>query len=847
MVRLNKLVIVFVLTLSFFFNNEQILAKKKNQNLLKAEQLIKQRKFKEARDILAKEYSLDPDNEDLIIKLINKVEDEEGKVGEKTQAVTESLLENDTKRASELLKDLNKLKGDYSEKVKDIVKKTEVVSEQVKKLNNFYKSIDDAEKSIINKDLSNAMDNYSKAIEIFKISEDGQYDNKFVKYGKDFDNVEKRVISSGVGLKLMKDSQYADFEFIVDEYVKMVTKINEWIKIEDDLILIKNILNNLSEKSKNTIEFQSYELINYSYIDLIRNGIKNYSTLLLEKIFFLLEKYIAEVEKGNNQNQNIVNNLFDLVDTKKVENYSLYNLNFNFTRDLYLKRNYINVNEYLEYITRKNNLFLRNKIAKVKLVYDTAFGYYETGKKNIADRELQSGEKNLKISDSYMTGLLRDKEDIAKDIFDYSEILNTKYYKETYDKYRGLNDKIVSLNTNVKTGIKEIEETTYQIKVLLAEANDKYNLALNYYKKGNFEESKNVFIDSNDKYYEILSKVRDKEIERRIENSKKYIEEIEQRFYKQDMEIADNQLENARKNFYNEKYDDAKKNLDYAESLFTKYNEENETIGYYRERIASAIRIKSGTKVKPDDPAYDHIVELFKNANSSYDMGKKSNDKEMFNNALNFLGQILVEKPYNEEARFLETKILKETDVANFESRFQNYYEKAMTKLEKARETKSKIDYGDALLEMQQLLKFEKDINRINGFINEAKKALEFTKKEITVIDKDYANKLVVKAKDFYGKAKYKDALDTVNEAIKAWDAVPDARNIRLSCMQQLRLAMPTLTSDNEVKYRQAEKAYAESDYERAFNLTKEIMAEKGQDIDKVRKLNNKADIKRKS
>ena len=247
------------------------------------------------------------------------------------------------------------------------------------------------------------------------------------------------------------------------------------------------------------------------------------------------------------------------------------------------------------------------------------------------------------------------------------------------------------------------------------------------------------------------------------------------------MAIADKELDNAKKNFYNEKYEEAKKNLDYAESLFTKYDEQNDTINYYRERISSAIRIKSGTKVKPDDPAYDHIVELFKNANDFYNTGRKNNEKEMFETSLNFLGQILVEKPYNEEARFLETKILKETDPINFESRYNSYYEKAMARLDKARTSKSKPDYGDAMLEFQQLLKFEKNTNQINGYINECKKALEFTKKEITVIDKDYANKLANQAKDYYAKGQYKEALDSANNAIAAWDEVTGAKEIRLA------------------------------------------------------------------
>nr|HPO50149.1 hypothetical protein [Spirochaetota bacterium] len=606
MIKLNGIFIIFII-ISLFFNPESAFCKKKNQNIAKAESLIKQRKFKEARDILAREYSTDPENEDLIIKLINKIEDEEGKVGETTEAVTRSLLNNDTKRAAELLKDLNKLKGEYSEKVKEIIKTTEIVNEQVTKLNDFYGYLEEAEKNLVKREIIGVAENYNKAITIFKVTEknSGRFNTYFLDYCNDFNLLEDKVLNSGIELKFLKEKERFSFENIVDEYIKMVTRINEWIKIEDELIFLKKRMEKTDLISKKTIEFQSYELINFSYVDLIRNRITVYSLTLMENIFKLLERYIVEMEKGNFQNQSIVENLFDLINNKKVEKYANYNLNFNFTRDLYLKRSYLNINEFLEYITGKNNLFARSKIAKLKSIYENANKYYDTFKTNVTDRELQSAEKNIKLSAGFIDSLFQGREEIAGIIFDYNEILDTKYYKETYDKYRMLNENIVSLNLNIKTGTKELEDTMYSIKILLNEANENFNVGLNNYKRERFEEAKDNFTRANDRYFEILSKVKEKDVERKIEATKKYIEDIEQRFYKKDMEIADKQLDNARKNFYNENYEEAKKNLDYAESLFVKYNEENETLSYYRERIASAIRIKSGTKVKTDDPAYD--------------------------------------------------------------------------------------------------------------------------------------------------------------------------------------------------------------------------------------------------
>ena len=63
--------------------------------------------------------------------------------------------------------------------------------------------------------------------------------------------------------------------------------------------------------------------------------------------------------------------------------------------------------------------------------------------------------------------------------------------------------------------------------------------------------------------------------------------------------------------------------------------------------------------------------------------------------------------------------------------------------------------------------------------------------------------------------------------------------------MQKLHAKLPDLSRENELKFRQAEKAYAENDFETAYKLTSEIM--KDQNIDKVYQLNKKANIKRQS
>ncbi|OHD14037.1 MAG: hypothetical protein A2086_06330 [Spirochaetes bacterium GWD1_27_9] len=840
-------IFVFFILLFLTFSNTLVFPKKRNPNIIKAEQLIKQRKFKEAKEILANEYALDSENEELIITLINKIEDEEAKIGQKTQAVTESLLQNDTKKAGEFLNELDKIKGDFNEKVKEIIKTTKIVNIQVTKMNNFYKYLEDGERAILQKDIDNALKSYKNAIDQFRIDKTNSNDRYMLNFSEKFNNIESQLLDSGIESKWIQDSSSINFNKILDDYKILNNRINGWLKIEDEFLSLKKELSVFPEASTKNLEYQAYDAIVLSYTEIIRNGVKKNYSLILDNIFNLMQNILSQIENGNTSNDIIFDNLVNILENQKVEYYSFYNFLINYRKDLYLKRSSNNIHAFIYYVTKKNNILIRYKIIKVQTILNESKSYYEIYKTKLSERELRLAEEMLIKANSYSTKLNEGKNNIVKLFFPYETILDTKYYKDTYLKYRNLNKSVIELNNNIQVGMKEVEEAYYQIKRLVAEGNDKFNNALSLYKKSDFENAKTNFEDAKDKFFEVLDKVIDKDLEKKIEQSEKYIQEIKDRFYKIDKELADNQIDNAKKSFYNEEYDKAKRSLDIAEAIYKKYNEESESISYYRERIATAIKIKSGTTVKPDDPAYDYITELFQNANNSYEIGQKTKEKNLFVDAINYIGQILIEKPYNEKARFLETKILKETDPKNFESRFQSYYDKAKAKLSKARETKSNADYADALLEFQQVLKFEKDLTQINKYILECKRALEFKKKELTEEDKNYAKSLITKAQGLYAKSKFREAYDTVNEAFKIWDEVPEGRSTRQACIRYLDIVdKQTLTVDNELKYRKAEKAYATDDFETAYKLTSEILAQKGQDLDKVVSLNKKADIKRK-
>jgi uncharacterized protein HemY len=72
---------------------------------------------------------------------------------------------------------------------------------------------------------------------------------------------------------------------------------------------------------------------------------------------------------------------------------------------------------------------------------------------------------------------------------------------------------------------------------------------------------------------------------------------------------------------------------------------------------------------------------------------------------------------------------------------------------------------------------------------------------------------------------------------------VPEARGMKEAAMKKLNIELPKLTRENEIKYMEAENAYRDSDYETAYRITADIL--KTQDLEEVRNLYRKADLKR--
>jgi len=547
----------------------------------------------------------------------------------------------------------------------------------------------------------------------------------------------------------------------------------------------------------------------------------------------LLDKDIESLKSGNKEA------LTEIINVKKLmtdlEKTLFYNNTINLMNNNLIPRSKKNIIAYLDFITKRNALDLKIEEAKIISDFNDFNNKYAEYTKYYEDKSLYDADRSLKESLNIVNSIKPKVDNLNDIIAPYKEI--------KADEFVQFNQKITSFDAEIKNDTDKINKAaddlnskiTY-VNVLIDEANKLFNASVANFNNKRYEISKENFTDTKSKYIETTSHLKSDYVNKQMDKIDDYLNNLDQFIFRQDIKKAEEHLEKAIQNLYTEKFEDAKKEMDETEIIYEKYKdnekiykENSEIIKYYRERILTAIKMKTSSKLTIDDQSYEELTELMKNANKFY-------EQSQYDKAKNTITQVLLEKPYYEDARIFEVKLLLKTDPKNFEEIYNNYFNDAKNKYDRG-------IYEQALISFEQLLKFDKNINIIRNFIVECKKKLGLIKPEITAEDRAYAQKLVVDANASYANKNYQDAYNKANLALNVWPNVAKARDIREAARQRINPERPKLTRENEIKYRQAEKAYADGKFDLAFNLTADIL--KTQDFDYVKQLNKQADIRR--
>jgi len=815
-------IIIILFLVPALFAKTKIL---KNENIILAQKLIKEKKYNDASKLLLEELVNNPENEYKIMKLIEQIEKEKEKTVGMIEFAKESIKKGEYEQAEEVLSKLENC-GDFDETINKLVETILTQKEPLKLINKFNNYVtNEAEKFIQDYNTTEAIKNYRSALDIYRGLSDTITNSNFKKAVAIFNSAETILFNTDINKSYIYDKNEIQYEEIKQDIEEMENTFKQWQKLENEFTYVKNILDSLDKNTKSLIVYEAYDSISEKYQYAVRRGIQKYSNGFKDLLFKLLENELKLIETGNIDRYNDFERTYSLLN--KMEEYFFYKILQNYDKEYLIKRSKTNLVLYLDFVTKKNIYFIQYAHLKLEHYFNESEKYFTEYQNKKIKKEITESKEDLKIAENNLKNVLESKEEADSILKLYKE----KDFEEYYRKNKMYSDKAVAFNKKINKAWEDINSIFAYADKVLKEADDAFNKSINYFNSKTFQKSRESFSESKDKYLDVLLVMKSDYVDKQIAKIDEYLDLIDQISFKEEMKSAEEHIEKAKTNFYAERYEDAKTDIDEADKIYTKYNQNMEIISYYRERILSALKIQSGKKLSIDDSAYEEIIELFKNAKISF-------EKDDYDKALEYITQILLEKPYYEDARLFEIKILQKKDIESFKKIFNNYFNRAKAKYDTN-------NYGEALIDFQQLLQFGINTNEIKSYINRCKLRLNLSKPTTNEDDRNKARALIKEAQNSYAKGNYQDAYNQVNSALRIWEDVPDAKSIKLACMQRLKIERPKLTRENELKYREAVKAYKENDFEKAYILTSEVL--RTQDFEEVRKLNKKADLKRRN
>ncbi|HOF00929.1 MAG TPA: hypothetical protein PK385_08720 [Spirochaetota bacterium] len=804
----------------------------KNPNIDKAVELIKEKKYNEAKQILLNELLKDPKNKEKITKLIRQIEDIEKEKSRNLNYGFSSLKEENIENAMIFFEKIDK-NSDYDKKLDEIVKLSKLINNTFIQNIYYMDYIYEAEKNLTEFNLKEAYDNIKAALDLFRLTEKDIVNNAdFLNFINKFHAAEENLFKLRLDYNFLRKPLSYDKNFFYKQSELINSTYKGWFQIELEFIQLKEDLLLFDQNVKEYIEYKAYFSICEKYIFYIRTAIQKYSRIFIEDAL----NYIEELTKKRlNAGENLDDRKKTIREIKTniveaFEKLAFYKRLINLNDDLFYTRSAKNVIDYFAYLTRKKRVFMSVNFIGFDAAYERAGKSFTEFEKYWNLGDLDTAEKSLISARGETNNLFLFKKESDKDFLNYTFLENNADFKDIYSEKSEIDAKISELGKKIGAAEESLNNEKFAIMKFAKTAEESFEEAKKLYYQKEYDLSLKKFNESKDNYLEVQIKNKSKRIADNIANINEFLDELDTIIYEKDIKEANLRLDAAKSEFYRGNYDEAKKNIDIADSLYRKLNQTNEFIDYYRERIVAAIKINSGTKLKIDDPVYDYVVELFKSAVNYY-------ENKQYKLARDFINLVLIEKPYYEEARRIETKILKETDIDSFNEAYKIYKGRAMEKYKNEK-------YGEAINEFQLLKEFGVDIAEINGYIKICREKLNFTPTVLSENDKREAIRYVAIAEDLYGRELFEESNVQIDNALRLWSDVPKGSEIKYRILIKLKKPLPKLNQNNEVQFKKAENAYRDGDFETAFSITSEIL--KSQDLEKVKKLNVLADIKRK-
>ncbi|MBO4320124.1 MAG: hypothetical protein J5857_06615, partial [Treponema sp.] len=409
-----------------------------------------------------------------------------------------------------------------------------------------------------------------------------------------------------------------------------------------------------------------------------------------------------------------------------------------------------------------------------------------------------------------------------------SEILNAgnASFKSTIQSLqKRINDSINSIDKlNNETTLLAEKARAQQREALQAQNQIDlyYNRAISAYNAGNYKTARQNLDRANTLYDASISSLsRDagikEEVYSKLTKLKQNIAEKQKPLLVQEIRVYKTNAKNA---YYAGNFDEA--SIQLAEAEKTRENwgkfmdvelDEDEELNRLNNLVNTALAIKSGKELNPNDALYPEMSQILSISNQYYtqaqsllDEGNKEEATVYLNKAKDKLNELKIIYPRNQQANLLSMRIDQILDIKQFNEAFKTRFEELKLVNYSLRDTSAQIAYSD----LQDLYELEPDYPGLKSFMSQTEINLGLRQKPIDNSSIEEAQALAEQAYTQLSEAerdtiKLESARNLANRAL----VLNPNNDLAISVLDEVALRTGTtaaviLSRRDEEKYQQA-------------------------------------------
>ena len=284
--------------------------------------------------------------------------------------------------------------------------------------------------------------------------------------------------------------------------------------------------------------------------------------------------------------------------------------------------------------------------------------------------------------------------------------------KESVDNIQKLSSQTDSLVTQAQAQQKEALQAQSQIDIY-------YNRAKSAFERGDYTAARNNAEKAVELYNSLIDSLkRDAAIQEatydKIGSLKISIAQQQQPILEQEIRKY---KDNARNAYYAGNFEEAYQQISGAEDNMTRWGnfmdmeiEADSELETLKSRINTALEMKSGKELDPNDPLYPEMSQILSISNKYYqtgcsliEEGKDAEGKKFLNDAKNKLNELKIVYPRNQQANLLSMRIDQKIDLNQFNENFKTKIEELKHVNYTLNDSTAKEAYSD----LQDLLALE--------------------------------------------------------------------------------------------------------------------------------------------